>query len=166
MALTSHELAIGTPCPSFTLPSVDGKTYALADFSNSQVLLVAFICHHCPYVKAIEDDLIALKIDGLQRVAICSNDASKYPEDAPEALLKRWREKNYGFPYLIDSTQEVAKKFDAVCTPDLFVYDSERKLYYHGRLQELAAAVKDLLAGKPAPENQQHSIGCSIKWYT
>lgn len=164
MALTSHELAIGTPCPSFTLPSVDGKTYSLADFSNSRALLIAFICHHCPYVKAIEDDLIALKIDGLQRVAICSNDASKYPEDAPETLLKRWREKNYGFPYLIDSTQEVAKKFDAVCTPDLFVYDSNRKLYYHGRLQELTSAVQDLLAGKPAPENQQHSIGCSIKW--
>jgi peroxiredoxin len=166
MALTSNELAIGTPCPSFTLPSVDGKTYSLSDFSNNRALLVAFICNHCPYVRAIEDDLIALKIEGLQVVAICSNDASKYPEDAPEALLKRWHEKNYGFPYLIDATQEVAKKFDAVCTPDLFVYDSDRKLYYHGRLQELASAVQDLLAGKPAPVNQQHSIGCSIKWYT
>lgn len=164
MALTSHETALGTPCPSFTLPSVEGKTYSLSDFSTSKALLVAFICNHCPYVKAIEDELIALKIEGLQVVGICSNDASKYPEDAPEALLKRWREKNYGFPYLIDGTQEVARKFDAVCTPDLFVYDAQRKLYYHGRLQELGSAVKDLLAGKPAPENQQHSIGCSIKW--
>ncbi len=165
MALTSHELALGTPCPPFTLQSVDGKTYSLQDFAQSKALMVAFICSHCPYVRAIEDDLLALKLDGLQIIAICSNDASKYPEDAPEALLKRWREKNYGFPYLVDSTQEVAKKFDAVCTPDLFVYDSNRKLYYHGRWQELESAVKDLLAGKPAPKNQQHSIGCSIKWY-
>lgn len=166
MALTSHEIVLGTPCPSFTLPSVDGKTYSLGDFSNGKALLIAFICNHCPYVRAIEDQLIALKIDGLQVVGICSNDGKKYPEDAPAALLGRWREKNYGFPYLVDTTQEVAKLFDAVCTPDLFLYDQARKLYYHGRIQELESAVRDLLAGKSAPKNQQNSIGCSIKWYT
>ncbi|MEI6805157.1 MAG: thioredoxin family protein [Myxococcaceae bacterium] len=170
MALTSHELGLGTPCPSFTLPSVDGKTYSLSDFSQSKALLVAFICSHCPYVRAIEDDLLALahgfeKAD-LQVVAICSNDAEKYPEDAPGKLLLRWHEKNYGFPYLVDSSQDVAKAFDAACTPDLFLYDAERKLYYHGRVQELESAVVGILTGKLAPENQQHSIGCSIKWYT
>lgn len=170
MALTSHELAVGTLCPSFTLPSVVGKTYSLVDFSASKALLVAFICSHCPYVRAIEDELLALahkfEQEDLQVVAICSNDAEKYPEDAPEKLLARWYEKKYEFPYLIDSKQDVAKAFNAACTPDLFLYDGKRELYYHGRLQELESAVMGILTGKPAPINQQHSIGCSIKWYT
>jgi peroxiredoxin len=169
MALTSHELALGTPCPSFTLPSVVGKTYSLSEFSKSKALLVAFICSHCPYVRAIEDALLALahgfEEADLQVVAICSNDAEKYPEDAPEKLLTRWHEKNYQFPYLIDSKQDIAKAFDAACTPDLFLYDSERKLYYHGRIEELENAVVSILTGKSAPTNQQHSIGCSIKWH-
>lgn len=165
MAMTAHDLKIGIPCPSFTLSSVDGKTYALSDFAQSKALLVAFICHHCPYVKAIEEELLALRsIQGLQIVGICSNDPNKYPEDAPEALLKHWQEKNYRFPYLLDTTQEVAKAFDAVCTPDLFVYDAERKLYYHGRFADLKQAVKDLLADKPALVTQIPSMGCSIKW--
>lgn len=165
MALTSNEIALGTPCPSFTLPSVDGNVYSLSDFDIKPALLVAFICNHCPYVKAIEDDLLNLNIDGLQVVAICSNDPVRYPEDAPEALLQRWQEKGYGFPYLIDQSQEVAKAFGAACTPDLFVYDHSRQLYYHGRIQKLPAAVEDLLAGRPAPNSQIQSIGCSIKWY-
>lgn len=170
MALTSHELALRTPCPPFTLPSVDGKTYSLSNFSGSKALLIAFICNHCPYVKALEDELLTLahgfEEPDLQVVAICSNDADKYPEDSPEKLLERWQEKNYRFPYLMDAKQDVARAFDAVCTPDLFLYDDARELYYHGRFQELESAVAGILAGKPAPENQQHSIGCSIKWNT
>ena len=167
MALTSNTtVALKTPCPRFKLESVDGQLYSLSDFAASKALLVAFICNHCPYVQAIEDQLIALKIENLQVVGICSNDSQKYPADAPQALLKRWHEKNYEFPYLIDSTQEVARSFNAACTPDLFLYDSNRQLYYHGRMQDLGSAVRDLLADKPAPQNQQHSIGCSIKWYT
>ncbi|MES2504012.1 MAG: thioredoxin family protein [Myxococcota bacterium] len=165
MALSSHDLPLGTPCPSFTLSSVDGKTYSLADFSGKKALLVAFICKHCPYVKAIEDELLGLAdIDGLQVVAICSNDAEKYPDDSPASLLQHWRHKNYRFPYLIDATQEVAKSFDAVCTPDLFLFDAERKLYYHGWFKDLESAIKGLLNDQPPPANQQHSIGCSIKW--
>lgn len=166
MALTSSTtVALGTPCPDFKLKSVDGKTYSLSDFEGSKALLVAFICSHCPYVRAIEDALIALKIEGCQVIGICSNDPKNYPEDSPEALLKHWREKNYGFPYLIDTTQEIARAFNAVCTPELFLYDAKRKLYYHGRMQELESAVRDLLADKPAPIKQAQSIGCSMKWY-
>ncbi|MEI6789780.1 MAG: thioredoxin family protein [Myxococcaceae bacterium] len=165
MALTSNTpITLGTPCPDFKLESVEGKICSLSDFDASKALLIAFICNHCPYVRKIEDALIALKIENCQVVAICSNDFEKYPDDAPEALLKRWHEKNYGFPYLIDRTQEVAKAFDAACTPDLFLYDSKRALYYHGRIEELENAVKDLLADKAAPKDQPSSIGCSIKW--
>lgn len=165
MALTSSTpVVLGIPCPDFKLESVDDQVYSLSDFADSKALLIAFICNHCPYVQAIEDRLIALNIEGLQRVGICSNDSKNYPEDAPYNLLKRWREKNYGFPYLIDSTQTVAQAFDAVCTPDLFLYDADRRLYYHGRIQELELAVRDLLADKPAPQNQAYSMGCSIKW--
>src|SRR3989338_4135568 len=99
MALASYELALGTPCPSFALPSVDGRTYSLANFADSKALLVAFICNHCPYVKAIEDQILTLahsfETHDLQVVAICSNDADKYPEDSPRKLLERWQEKNY-----------------------------------------------------------------------
>ena len=170
MALTSSsDLNTGSACPSFTLVSVDGKTYSLSDFSGSKALVIAFICNHCPYVKAIEDEFLALskafRPEDLQVVAICSNDASRYPQDSPEALLTHWNEKQFGFPYLLDTTQEVAKAFDAVCTPDLYVYDGDRKLYYHGRFQELGQAVRDLIAGKSPPVTQMPSLGCSIKWF-
>ncbi|MBL4818173.1 MAG: thioredoxin family protein [Deltaproteobacteria bacterium] len=170
MALTeSQELQMRTPCPSFTLSSVDGKTYSLDDFKDSKALLVAFICSHCPYVQAIEDEFIALSKafpkENLQTIGICSNDAAKYPEDSPESLLKRWHAKNYEFPYLVDTTQKVAQAFDAVCTPDLFLYNADRQLYYHGRFQDLKSAITDLVAGKEPPQDQKHSIGCSIKWF-
>ncbi|MBH1989140.1 MAG: thioredoxin family protein [Myxococcaceae bacterium] len=164
MALNSNDIELGTPCPPFRLPSVDGRLVDWKNFSDQSALLVAFICNHCPYVQAIEDSLIALKRDGLQIIGICSNDANRYPDDAPEALLKRWREKNYGFPYLLDSDQAVAKAFQAVCTPDLFLYDQDRRLFYHGRIEELSTVIDQVLAGFPPPTMQRHSIGCSIKW--
>jgi len=187
MALTyTPRGELGSTCPDFSLPSVDGKKVSLADFATSaQVLVVMFICSHCPYVKAIEDRLIALAAEFAGRpvafVGICSNDSYDYPEDAPAALLARWREKGYGFPYLIDESQEVARAFGAVCTPDFFVYDRNRKLAYRGRLddswrapervqrRELRDAVVALLeAGGTAPgkglTEQNPSMGCSIKW--
>lgn len=181
MALTeSRDLPLGTPCPDFRLRSVDGKTYARDDFRDAKALVVMFICNHCPYVQAIEDRLVALAHEygprGVQFVGICSNDPTDYPDDRPERLLARWKEKGYGFPYLIDETQDVARAFGAVCTPDLYVFDGARRLAYHGRLddnwqrpedvrrRELAEALDAILAGRaPSPE-QVHSIGCSIKW--
>lgn len=181
MALTySPAGTLGAPCPDFALPSVDGKTVSLADFAKAPVLVVMFICNHCPYVKAIEDRLLTLTRDlsprGAAFLAICSNDSVDYPEDAPGELFTRWREKNYGFPYLIDNEQTVARAFAAVCTPDLFVYDHHRKLCYRGRLddswrdpqrvtrQELRIALEQILAGQPVLAPQNPAMGCSIKY--
>lgn len=170
MALTANEsIELGTACPNFRLESVDSKTYTLSDFSKSKALLVAFICNHCPYVMKIEDQLLALarnnSIEDLQLIGICSNDPERYLEDSPANLLKRWREKNYGFPYLLDTTQMIAKDFNAVCTPDLFLYDSKRRLYYHGCIEGMQNAVDNLIVGTKPSKNQKASIGCSIKWF-
>lgn len=178
--LSSGEIPLGTLAPDFCLTSVDDTTYRLADFCGAQGLLVAFICNHCPYVRAIEDRLIRLAAYFLAHdsavVAICSNDATNYPDDSKEALKKRYMEKHYGFPYLIDIDQTVAKAYGAVCTPDLFLFDQHRKLYYHGQLDDnwrdehkvshhsLKEALDGLLVGKPAPALQKPSMGCSIKW--
>ena len=178
--LHSNAPEIGAPCPDFSLLSVDDKQYSLGDFASSKALLVAFICNHCPYVRAIEDRLLALSgaFDGktLQIVGICSNDAKTYPDDAKEALRKRAQEKNYGFPYLVDVDQTVAKAFDAVCTPDLFLYDQQRRLFYHGQLDDnwqdhksvkrefLKEAIQAIVDGKKPPSEQKPSMGCSIKW--
>jgi peroxiredoxin len=181
MALTeSRDLALGTPCPDFRLRSVDGRTVARDDFRDRRALVVMFICNHCPYVQAVEDRIIALGREygprGVQLVGICSNDPTDYPDDRPERLLSRWRDKGYGFPYLIDETQDVARAFGAVCTPDLYVFDRERRLAYHGRLddnwqqpakvkrRDLAAALDAILESRAPSREQTHSIGCSIKW--
>ena len=181
MALTeSRDLPLGDPCPDFRLPAVDGKRHARDDFRDKPVLVVMFICNHCPYVQAVEDRYVALAAEyaprGVQFVGICANDPTDYPDDRPERLLQRWREKRYGFPYLVDETQEVARAFGAVCTPEIYVFDRERRLAYHGRIddswkepqkvtrRELAAALDALLAGGSPPREQQPSLGCSIKW--
>lgn len=181
MALTFTPFAeLGTDCPSFTLPAVDGKTYSLNDFVNGKPLVVMFICNHCPYVQAIEERLIQLgndlKKDSINVVAICSNDAADHPEDSFENLQKRAKEKNYPFVYLHDESQDVAKAFGAVCTPDYFVYDGALKLSYRGRLddswkdaskvtkRELYDAVQTLAQGAKVSHDQTASMGCSIKW--
>jgi peroxiredoxin len=180
MAVETPPPALGTRCPDFRLPAVDGRSYARDDFAASPVLVVMFICNHCPYVKAVEDRIIRLAREfgalGAQLVGICANDAATYPDDAFDQLAARWRSRNYGFPYLHDETQEVARAFGAVCTPDIFVYDRDRRLAYRGRIddawkdeakvqrRELAEAIEALLAGKTPSSAQRPSMGCSIKW--
>jgi peroxiredoxin len=185
MAVESSQPRVGAPCPDFRLAAVDGRTYARDDFARSPVLVVMFICNHCPYVKAVEDRLIALQREfagvgdaapPAQLVGVCSNDAASYPEDAFDKLRERWQAREYGFPYLHDESQAVARAFGAVCTPDIFVYDQRRTLAYRGRIddswkdparvtrRELRDAIAALLAGgRPAPD-QKPSLGCSIKW--
>jgi len=180
MAVETPPPELGAPCPDFRLPAVEGKTYARDDFAAKPVLVVMFICNHCPYVKAVEDRFIRLAREfepkGVQFVAICSNDADNYPDDAFDKLAARWRERGYGFPYLHDEEQDVAHAFGAVCTPDIFVYDRERRLAYRGRIddswkeeskvtrRELAAALEALVAGQRPSREQRPSMGCSIKW--
>ena len=180
MAVETPAATLGTPCPEFALPGVDGQRHALHDFDRAPVLVVMFICNHCPYVQAVEDRLIALARElgprGVAFVGVCANDAVSYPDDAFDKLAERWRRMGYGFPYLHDEEQTVARAFGAVCTPDIFVYDADRRLAYRGRIddswkdpskvtrRELAGAIEELLAGRrPSPE-QRPSMGCSIKW--
>jgi thiol-disulfide isomerase/thioredoxin len=182
MALTyTPEPVLGSPCPNFDLPAVFGsKRFSLKSFEKSEVLVVMFICNHCPYVKAIEDRLIEMariyRTKGVSFVGISSNDPADHPDDRPEELSRRAQEKGYTFPYLFDETQEVAKNFGAVCTPDFFVYNEHRKLMYRGRLddswkdaslvtsQDLGEAIECILEGEPISFTQQPSMGCSIKW--
>jgi len=180
MAVDSPPARLGATCPDFHLPAVDGNSYRLADFERAPVLVVMFICNHCPYAQAVEDRLIRLARDfgarGAAFVGICSNDEVTYPDDAFDKLAERWRRKQYGFPYLHDEAQDVARAFGAVCTPDIFVYDRERRLAYRGRIDdswkdeakvtkhELADAVEALLDGRRPSAEQRPSMGCSIKW--
>jgi peroxiredoxin len=167
-------------CPEFSLLATNGKIYNLSDFKNNQPLLVMFICNHCPYVKAIENRLIQLahdlKSDHINVVAICSNDEAHYPDDSFVNLKIRAEEKKYPFVYLHDKDQSVAKKFEAVCTPDFFLYDHDLKLKYRGRLdnswqneslvtqRELYTAALDLKNKSAISFTQTPSMGCSIKW--
>lgn len=181
MALTfTPQAELTDTCPDFSLSGTDGKTYSLQDFKNDHPLVVMFICIHCPYVQAIEDRLIQLGADlksqNINVIGICSNDAVSHPEDSFENMKKRAKEKGYSFFYLCDDTQEIAKKFGAVCTPDYFVYDKNLKLAYRGRLddswkdaskvtkRELFEAVLSLENGTAISTNQTPSMGCSIKW--
>lgn len=181
MSLTyTPEASLGSAMPAFNLPSVDGKKLSNIDLKSKRATAILFICNHCPYVKAVEDRIIALarkfESKGVALVGICSNDSADYPEDAPSELKKRWTEKNYGFPYLIDENQEVAKAFGAICTPDIFVYDQNQRLAYRGRIddswrnpalvkrRELEDALEALSSGKSVNPEQNPSMGCSIKW--
>ncbi|MEW5881923.1 MAG: thioredoxin family protein [Pseudomonadota bacterium] len=178
----SRMIALGSPAPDFALPDVvSGRTVRLADFASAPALLVAIICNHCPYVKHIRAGFVAFAREyqpkGLAVVAISANDATTYPEDAPEAMAREAKNAGFTFPYLYDETQAVARAFEAICTPDFFLFDRERKLVYRGRFDasrpgsnvpvtgaDLRAAVDALLAGRPVPAEQHPSMGCSIKW--
>lgn len=166
--------------PVFELKTVTGEHWTSESLLTAPAKVIVFMCNHCPYVKAIEDRIVALaaylNTKGVPFVGICSNDPTDYPEDRPEKLLERWREKEYGFPYLVDTEQTAAKQLGAVCTPDFFVYDKNNRLAYRGRLddswkdaskvqkQELKNAVECLLDGRQVEEAQSPSMGCSIKW--
>ena len=178
----SRMLPLGTPAPPFALPdTVTGRSVAIGDFAASPLLLVAFICNHCPFVKHILDGFVAFAREfgarGVAVVAISPNDVTSQPDDAPAEMARIARMKDFTFPYLYDESQEVAKAYQAVCTPDFFLFDRERRLAYRGQFDasrpggriavtgaDLRAACEALLAGKPATRDQIPSIGCSIKW--
>jgi peroxiredoxin len=178
----SRMVALGSPAPDFALPDVvTGRTVRLADFASAPALLVAFICNHCPYVKHVRAGFVAFAREyqpkGLAVVAISANDPAAYPEDAPEAMAREAKNAGFTFPYLYDETQVVARAYEAICTPDFFLFDRDRRLVYRGRFDasrpgsnvpvtgaDLRAAVDALLAGRPVPAEQHPSMGCSIKW--
>lgn len=181
MALTYSEgLENGTKAPDFSLMGVDEKTYTLDTFKNAKLLVLIFTCNHCPYAKASEGRLIAIQKDykskGVQLVLINSNDEQTYPEDSFNEMIRVSREHNYPFPYLRDETQEVAKAYHAVCTPDIYVFDEARKLRYNGRIDDnwkdegsvtrhdLRMVLDALLQGAPITFDRVPSMGCSIKW--
>ena len=170
----------GAPAIDFSLPGVDGKTWSLADCAGEKGLLVMFICNHCPYVQSIRDRIVRdtreLKAMGMNTVAIMSNDPTDYEEDSFENMKAVAEEFDFPFPYLIDETQEIAKNYGAVCTPDFFGYNAELQLQYRGRLDEsrkeavdgakrdLFEAMKQVAETGKGPEEQIPSMGCSIKW--
>ena len=182
MAVTSTMLALGTQAPPFELPdTVTGETVSISDFDDKTGLLVMFICNHCPYVKHIKESLADFSKEyadsDLAIVAISSNDVGAYPTDSPDHMKAEAMEFGYQFPYLYDEDQSVAAAYTAMCTPDFFLFDSNRELVYRGRYDEsrpdsgipvtgkdLRAAVDALLAGEDLPEEQYPSMGCSIKW--
>ncbi|MGC2222082.1 MAG: thioredoxin family protein [Methylocella sp.] len=181
MATAATKIILDTPAPDFSLPATDGRTYALNDVAGEKGTVIVFICNHCPYVKAVIDRLVAdarlLLAEGISFAAICSNDATDYPEDS-FANMKRFAQAHkLPFPYLHDETQTVARAYGAVCTPDYFGYDKDRRLKYRGRLdegrpapppagarRELVEAMRSIAATGVAPGDQTPSIGCSIKW--
>ncbi|MGE3107060.1 MAG: thioredoxin family protein [Phycisphaerales bacterium] len=181
-ATPSTMLPVGTVAPDFSLPSaVTGKNVSLGDFVRSRALVVMFICNHCPFVKHIRDQLVAVSRDygsrGVAFVAINSNDTEKYPDDSPDKMREEAALAGYTFPYLFDETQSVAKAYRAACTPDFYLFDSQRRLIYRGQLddsrpknglpvtgKDLRAAIDALLAGSAPPAQQLPSIGCNIKW--
>ena len=177
MALTSSLIPLGTQAPDFALPDVSGATHRLADFT-APVLVVAFLCNHCPYVKHIEVALGQLEpAESLDIVAICSNDAKGYPDDAPAQLADQAARSGWRFPYLVDADQQVASAYGAVCTPDFFVYGPDRLLAYRGAFDEstpgngmpvtgaaLMQAIDLVASGQPVPEPHHPSMGCGIKW--
>lgn len=180
MAVSPSDLKIGTKAYDFSLKGVDGKTYALKDYNGKDVVCIIFTCNHCLYVKAVENRInnIAKKYSASSFVLLCinPNDGNTYPEDSFEEMKKRANEKGFVFPYLHDKTQEVAKAYDAVCTPDVYLYDKNRILRYRGRIddswkdetlvksKDLENAIDLLLAGKSINFEMIHAIGCSIKW--
>lgn len=183
MVLTeSTTMGVGSAAPEFTLPDTrDGKQVSLADYKNKPVLMV-FMCNHCPYVVHLVDELAAMAhqfaADGIATITVSSNDSTKYPQDGPDKMGELAHRGNWQFPYCFDETQEVARAYGAVCTPDIFLFDADHGLYYQGQFDEtrpgqgqahggdLRQAAASMLAGEPAPSSTHPSVGCSIKWKT
>ena len=182
MSMTSVVLPIGMPAPPFSLRDVlSGQSYSLASFTGKAALLVMFICRHCPYVVHVEREIAKIGRDytdtGLGIIGISSNDPVSYPDDSPPQLKEMAERLGFTFPFCFDEAQDVAMAYGAACTPDFYLFDRERRLAYHGQLddsrpssnnpvtgRDLRAAIDAALAGKPVDSNQKASIGCSIKW--
>ncbi len=183
MTLTKTPICdFGKKAENFQLKSTDNKIISLNDIKGKNGTLIMFICNHCPYVKAVIEDIVndtnALKKEGINSVAIMSNDTKNYPEDSFENMIKFSNEHKFNFPYLIDKNQEIAKKYNAVCTPDFFGYNTKLELQYRGRMRELRDLKKisfgesdlkiamDLISTTGnGPKNQFPSMGCGIKWF-
>ena len=175
-------LPLGSEAPKFVLPdTVSGQTIRLVDIASDKATVVMFLCNHCPYVIHVNDEIVRLANDyiakGVAFVGISSNDVENYPEDGPDQMKKVAEKLKYPFPYLYDESQNVARAFDAACTPDFYVFDKDLKLVYRGRLddsrpksgtpltgKDLRDALDAVLAGKPVDEKQYPSGGCNIKW--
>ena len=184
MTLTPSNYSVlkkGDSAPEFELPGTDGKKHSLAQYAGKKAYLVVFMCNHCPYVKPNMPYLKELQDryagKGLQVFGISSNDTNAYPEDGFEMMKKVSKEKGFGFPYLLDESQGVARAYGAACTPDPFLFDSQKRLVYHGRIDdahgaphesaktnELEEAVKQALEGKKASVKEEPSFGCDVKW--
>ena len=183
MTLTKTPICdFGKKADSFNLLSTDNKKIELNNIRGEKGTLIMFICNHCPYVKAVIKDIVndckELEKIGIKSVAICSNDVKNYPEDSFENMIVFAKENNFNFPYLIDETQNVAKTYDAVCTPDFFGYNSNLELQYRGRIRELKdlkpvragesdllKAMKQIAETGNGPKDQVPSMGCNIKWF-
>jgi len=181
VATPSTMLALGTEAPDFELADIDGTIVRRDDFRGAPALLVMFICNHCPYVQHVRHELARLGRDygerGVAIVAVQSNPAEAYPEDAPEKMAEEKVAAGYTFPYLYDESQDVARAYRAACTPDFFLFDSDFRLVYRGQLDasrpssdvavtgaDLRGALDAVLAGDPPVPEQRPSIGCNIKW--
>ncbi len=190
----SQQLNRGEVAPDFSLPDTEGKIVTLSSFNDSPALLVAFICNHCPFVEHILDSFVAMAAEyrgqGLATVAISSNDIAEFPEDSPELMRQLAQKKDFGFPYLYDESQDVAIAYNAICTPDFFIFDKERRLVYAGQFDasrpvinrkpvpgtpplrtdlpvtgdDMRQAIEAVLGGREVPMPQRPSAGCSIKW--
>ncbi|MEX0699361.1 MAG: thioredoxin family protein [Acidimicrobiia bacterium] len=181
MAATSTMLPLGTELPAFKLTDVRTGEQVSSDDLGQHALVVMFICNHCPYVKLIQQGLVQFGLDyedkAVDIVGVASNDALTHPEDGPEELARVADELGYRFPLLYDETQEVARAFTAACTPDFFLFDSDRRLVYRGQFddarpsngvevtgKDLRRAIDTLISGEAVPAEQRPSMGCSIKW--
>ena len=182
MALTPSTMSpLGEKAPDFSLPDSENRIFTRDQVKKSQGLLVMFICNHCPYVQHIATALASLGRDfansNIGIVAINSNDTDKYPEDGPEAMAEEARMRGYTFPYLLDESQQIAKDYDAACTPDFFLYNYDLELVYRGQFDasrpgngitvsgsDLRQAMSALLSNTPQAAQQMPSVGCNIKW--
>lgn len=178
----SNMLPLGTQAPDFKLlDTVSQNMLSLDDFSTEQATVIMFICNHCPFVKHVDEGIVALANDymkkGVAFIAISSNDVENYPQDAPDLMQIEAEKVGYPFPYLYDKTQEVAKAYQAACTPDFYIFDDEMKCVYRGQLddsrpgnglpvtgKDMRNALDAILAGQPVADAQKPSMGCNIKW--
>lgn len=165
--LHSSMVPLGTPAPEFDLLGIDGERHSLARYASKKLLVLIFMCNHCPYVQKIWPELVALEKrlpQEVQFLGVNSNANPDYPEDSFEKMKEYAVQMGQAFPYLYDEDQKVAKAYGAACTPDIFVYDAERKLVYRGAFAALEGALQSLLKGEVLRVEQESSMGCSIKW--